>query len=409
MSISSTPLSQPNASSSSFAQILNRTQQNLNKINQRYAANSSNHPVSMVSASPASQPRFSSVGKLGVALDDLKASMANSSSVPTNQSPAPMSFAGSNKASGKMVSVDENVLGNILDRLLSLEARTAEDHNQISKILLVEKQQQMMEKNLDNLSFDCKDLSRQVSSLNSKIQGIINTVDHVQKSNESKQQQIVAFDNYVKDNEQWRANMERQLLSVAKDVASSKALTGPGGFVQTNEYERHKSQLPLLVNQHIHSILNLYQESLQNQLNTLQKKVEMMAGSAGEGGDDTEVVRTAGGSGLSDSHVQALIAKEILVLQNTLEDRLQRNISRELDSSMAKVRETIGGEVRGELVDIYSNLSPLTNSSYAASTGKADLKSAVQEKVVREQEKLYQYEQDLNRYGLLLVVHSISI
>ncbi|RYG95583.1 hypothetical protein EON65_55755, partial [archaeon] len=289
--LSSTPLglSQPNTTSSSFAQILNRTQQNLNKINQRYAANSSTPPVLMATASPASQPRFSSVGKLGVALDDLKASIANSSA-PASHPSAPMALTGNTKASGKMVSVDENVLGNILDRLLSLEARTAEDHSQITKILLVEKQQQIMEKSFDTLSFDYKDLNRQVSLLNSKIQGMINTVEHVQQSYDSQQKQIVSFDNYIKDNEQWRANIEQQLLSVAKDVASSKALTGPSSYVQASEYERHKSQLPLLVNQHIHSILNLYQENLQNQLTTLQRKMEMMCGSGGECGDGKEEV-----------------------------------------------------------------------------------------------------------------------
>eukprot|EP01031_Cornospumella_fuschlensis_P026206 gene26206-31658_t len=311
MSLSSTPLSQPNAaSSSSFAQILNRTQQNLNKINQRYAANSSAHPNSLVTASPAPQPRFSSGGKLGAALDDVKASIAISSN-PGNQASASLALAGSTKSSGRMVSIDENVLGNILDRLLSLEARTAEDHSQITKILLVEKQQQMMEKNLDTLSFDYKDLNRQISSQNSKIQSMVNTVEHVQKSYDSKQQQILAFDNYIKDNEQWRANIEQQLLSAAKDAASSKALSGLNGFVQASEYERHKSQLPLLVNQQIHSILNLYQENLQNQVNTLTKKIEILTSSGGEGnGGAAGVSAVVEESRISDSHVQALIAKE---------------------------------------------------------------------------------------------------
>eukprot|EP01031_Cornospumella_fuschlensis_P025887 gene25887-31261_t len=391
MSLSSTPLSQPNASSS-FAQILNRTQQNLNKINQRYAANSSAHPNSLVAASPALQPRFSSGGKLGAALDDVKAPIAISSN-PGNQASA---LAGSTKSSGRMVSIDENVLGNILDRLLSLEARTAEDHSQITKILLVEKQQQMMEKNLDTLSFDYKDLNRQISSQNSKIQSMVNTVEHVQKSYDSKQQQILAFDNYIKDNEQWRANIEQQLLSAAKDAASSKALSGLNGFVQASDYERHKSQLPLLVNQHIHSILNLYQENLQNQVNTLTKKMEILTSSGGEGnGGAAGVCAVVEESRISDSHVQALIAKEVLLLQNNLEDRLQRNISRELESGMARVKEAIGGEVRGELVDIYANLSPQADSS--PKKDKKDLKSAVQEKVMREQERMYKYEQDLNR------------
>lgn len=269
------------ASNSTFTAILNRTQQNLNKINQRYAPQ----------AQAQGMGQFSSVGKLGVRLDDRH--------LPMTTGPA--------ASTGRTVTMDESTLTDILNRLSVLESDRLDSKQISAKQALQERTNNSVEKSVDQLTFDVKDLQRTFTTLLGKVNLTQSLVESLQGDTSSKG--LSKYDHWITEQEAWRHAVDSNLRSLKlRDGDVLRELGSLGNRMTSLEKELTSIRLPLSA-----------------------AALTLSAPSAGT---------SAAPPSPADPSYQ--IASEVLRLQIHLEERMARD--------MQTMRSALGGELRHDLL-----------------------------------------------------------
>lgn len=312
--------------SSTFSQILHRTQQNLNKINQRYgsgsgggslpvtttsstlAISSGNAGQSLLgmsssSSAPSSQ-RFSSMGKLGVRLGEdsrgraLPYSSDTNNQNMTNNTLLDNSFGNNNNnnnnnnnlnyngmPSNKMVSLDEQTLTSILDRLSKLETQNQNRSDSSSttgfnRILTLEQGQAQLEKIFEGFQLDQRDLQRQLQQLSHQIQVMQQMVDTQRSRGEEASVNHIKLSSWIEEIEKWRNHHEKLLLSCQRDLVSvTNQLSVNSSSANSQLYatkfdlENLKEKVLIFANQSVNTIWSAQSDRLETQIQAIRKEL----------------------------------------------------------------------------------------------------------------------------------------
>eukprot|EP00981_Chlorochromonas_danica_P012727 scaffold5350_cov178-Ochromonas_danica.AAC.5 len=428
--------------SSTFSQILHRTQQNLNKINQRYgsgsgggggslpmastsstlAISSGNATQSLSSAAAPSSQRFSSMGKLGVRLGEdrlgrpaLPYSSDNNQNM-TNNTLLDNSFGYNNNnnnnnvmpSSNKMVSLDEQTLISILDRLTKLESQnqnrsdTSSNTTGFNRILTLEQGQSQLEKILEGFQLDQRDHQRQLQHLSHQIQVIQQMVDTQRSRGEEASVNHIKLSSWIEEIEKWRNHHEKVLLSCQRDLVSvtnqvsvTSSSTNSQLYATKFDLENLKEKVLIFANQSVNTIWSAQSDRLESQFQAMRKELAALKLAQGvcvqeemakitqdylggkaeqdefEHSKDDSVQETeqqsktkqlayesvakalnnAIGAPLpSEALLQGTVAKEVLNLQGRLEDRFDRLFQTALAQEVTTLKSSLQKDLYDQLL-----------------------------------------------------------
>jgi hypothetical protein len=301
---------------SSFTQILNRTQQNLNRINQRYASSSSlstslgnqqpilpsGNGLRTPSVGRSSTDGSSSLFNTGERSGSSLLNRPNPSNEPSSL-PAPPSHSSSlylqqqqrslsssflpssqptNNSSSKNVIIDENLLSSILNRLTLLEKKEEENSSFLSTISSSEKLIKSLDNNINSIHSDIKDIHRSFSQSNSKIIMLQSLYDSLTLDIEQRKNNFSKFENWMTDTENWREKVDNSLTVSKKSenfftkYSSDLMKLLNESYITKYDFETYRDKLYLISQQAIQTTLSAWSDNNEQKMKNLEREIALM-------------------------------------------------------------------------------------------------------------------------------------
>lgn len=337
---------------SSFAQILNRTQQNLNRINQRYAPSS----VSSQSAIGGSS------SSAGVSLIGPSTSAEGASLLRERLAGKDLTNRPGQKAALSTVTINEDILRDILERLTTLEAKRSDDHGVLQRVERLEKLLSNHDSALDHLTYESKDVQRQTTHLQSRISSVEMLYEANKTEHETRRAANAKIDHWIKDQDHWRDDIDRLTTQLRRELSDFKLekqdLQQRWQQAATrHDVEQVKDKVHLLTQQSISVAISAWTENADNKLKMLERELALLKigqssavqreiraktsdllRDADDADADADAVGARGGSQVtaemiakaldaptpSETLVKGMVASEMLQLQSSLEAKVRR-------------------------------------------------------------------------------------
>ena len=331
---------------SAFAQILNRTQQNLNRINQRYTPYSSNPSstglagttsigigsTGIGASTTGTSGRYGSPGRSRLVAPPPSAFTEvenRSSNAPPPPQPSTLSSdaqfgalankaaAGRHNANGhgyghhsnSAVMIEESTLNAILNRLTDLEKtqdmlllqekerkirEEKEKDNRNGNELSIAQTALFVEKYIDPIQLELKDLQRQITALTNRLSTSQQMFETLLAEQEQRRSLHYKQDNWIKDIDHWRDEIDRQMILYRKDLfqfihekqeimeklnlhtGTGSSSSGTGSFITRYDFELLKDKLTIYLQQNLTSSISVWNDSLTDKLKVLERDVVML-------------------------------------------------------------------------------------------------------------------------------------
>jgi hypothetical protein len=298
---------------SSFTQILNRTQQNLNRINQRYATSSSlssslsnipsGNDVRTSSVGRSSMEGSASVYNLGERGGSTLLNRPNQSNEPSSLPTPPFHHSSSlhqhqqqqqrslsssstqptlSNSSSKNVMIDENLLSSILTRLTLLEKKEEENTSFLSTVSSQEKFMKSLDNNISSLHTDIKDLSRSFAQQNQKVIMLQSLYDSLTLDIEQRKNIFSKFENWIKETENWRETVDHSLSTSKKaEIFFSKHSSDlmkllNESYITKYDFDSYRDKVYLLSQQAIQTTLSAWNDTNEQKMKNLEREIALM-------------------------------------------------------------------------------------------------------------------------------------
>jgi hypothetical protein len=308
MNLGSSNPNMPNTASSyesSFSQILNRTQQNLNRINQRYATapvaakpGVGTAPITLGTNPPLlANPSFPRLGtNLGAAgfnapnqnmnpnyFQEQQQQMALAT-IPPPMPPTQQQYAQPPQvapSAGNKVAIDEQTLNSILTRLQVLEQQQEQNTSSQKEQRQYEKAVDRLEKSLDTMLLEMKDIQRQFTQLHSRMNNNQTIIDNIAMEYEKITQQSVKQINWMKDTEAWRESLSELLNKINREQYKNETFwkeyeSNAGTYINKYEFQLFQEKMQLSVQQNVTSTYTILHEKLTEQLKQVEKEMTLL-------------------------------------------------------------------------------------------------------------------------------------
>jgi hypothetical protein len=244
-------------SESSFAQILNRTQQNLNRINQRYAPSSGLSTVNQNVPSRYFSKREPSTSDFSVVSSNYPVGKENDrfgKNTSSNLIKPQFSTSQSQQTqpSNPPYQPNRDIIQELCDRLVLLEARMNEDTLNTRKVEQLQKLVQQHESLHITQQQEIKDLQRTLQQTQSRVATLETFVDTIRLESETNRLQSHKLELWMKDTELFRESSERITNTLRREVSDIKQ-------------------------QHIEMKDRLYQTVNHQEMDTLKDRVHLIA------------------------------------------------------------------------------------------------------------------------------------
>lgn len=337
---------------SSFAQILNRTQQNLNRINQRYAPSSvSSQSASLLGGPAASSAGVSLIGA-GSSADGPGLLRERLAGKDLTNRPGP-------KAALNTVTINEDILRDILERLTTLESKRSEDHGVLQRVERLEKLLSNHDSALDHLTYESKDVQRQTTHLQSRISSMEMLYEANKTEAETRRAANAKIDHWIKDQDHWRDDVDRLTTQLRRELSDFKLEKQDvqqrwQQAATKHDVDQVKDKVHLLTQQSISVAISAWTENADNKLKNLEKELALLKiGQSSavqreiraktgdllrDADDDSDADVARGASQVtaemiakaldtptpSETLVKGMVASEMLQLQTSLEAKVRR-------------------------------------------------------------------------------------
>jgi hypothetical protein len=348
---------------SSFTQILNRTQQNLNRINQRYATNTGssaninsslnfNPPVN-ASYDPSRLPVNSAAPSLNVrsSLEQSRSAAPNtfrSSGGVTfnpNAPPAPPVPAGRNQ-----VVVDEELFQSILHRLTLLEKSSEEQNSYNLQIQAQEKLFKALDANINDLSLDVKDIHRSFAQQTNRLTVLQSISDSFSLEFEQRKISSMKLETWMNDTEIWREEINSFYSSIKKQEMffqkHQKELSSllQESYLTKHDFENFRDRVYLLSQQSVTTALSAWNDSNEGKIKELERQIAIIklaqtkavqnemseitnrsvstTAASAEGMDPDLVAKVLGTPIPSEMVIKGAVASEVRSLESNLESKV---------------------------------------------------------------------------------------
>lgn len=328
----------------SFSQILQRTRQNIDRVNSSLSSGGGGQASSFSFSSRYENPSSSSLysssrvesrfnkyepnyseAKPSMMYSSVPSSLGNSETVKRSPSipPTPLSTSVSDSGS---VTITAKAWGDILERIAALESKPSRDDS--GRINALEKNQDYLQKQVESLGVDTREATRVTSYQSNQIRSQSQAIETLQSDLDAKRGVVSKLETWFREMETWRNVMESQVHQLSKssrilenDIkAISASSRGPSSALNwPGQPDPYMDRIDVLMQQKIVAASATLQDKLESQIRILEKEITS-GNSKGSNGASSEA--SIASTFPMEVMVRGLIGKEIRSVEDTLEQKV---------------------------------------------------------------------------------------
>ena len=372
-----------------FSRLLDRTRQNIQKISQKYSSDVVD-PIRQNSRS---------YGTRGVLYGSQIASVRTPSScrgvkenlIPSESQlqehryrevPTPL-------ISQSHVNIEEALL-NRLSRLESLfEALTNNNTDTQKRVSALESTVDVLKHNVETLTAEVREGNRMSASANSTLIRQSGQLDSLLSDNENKRGAFSKMESWVRQNEQWREEIEQQTVTIQKTIKSQEKkinefFNQDNNFATKADIESMKDKMHVITQQSVATSMSVWHEKVEAQMRVVERQMAAIRMGSGVPVGTNLASVSAGGSGVIDMSpeeisnalstpypsellLKSLISSEVREVEVAIERKVEAHVKATMRGEVAEAQKTVRTELRDYVGRIAAELG-LTHTAQPISS-----------------------------------------
>jgi len=255
----------------SFNQILNRTKNNLNRINQRYAPSPIENPI--VTELPFAS-NISNINNINI---------NHNENTHNQRSSMEKKLANSISDTSSYLKSKVNYIDiSLYERVARLEEnQRSNDSSLIHRLTQLEKSMDTIHNTSDKATIEMKDVDRKVVQVQSKLNTMNGMMELLQNDNESKQLVISKMDSWIRQGEIWREEIDNKLEIINKQMKSLDRTRVEqrdmiSEYVTKYDLDTLKDRMSVITQQTVAASLSAWHDKIESSVREVERQVALL-------------------------------------------------------------------------------------------------------------------------------------
>lgn len=261
----------------SFNQILNRTKNNLNRINQRYAPSPMiENPI--ISDLPFTSNSINNINSMNtINNENMQLNNNQRTSLLEKKFTSAMSDT-SSYLKPKMNYIDTS----LYERVARLEEnQRSSDSSIIHRITQLEKSLESINNTIDKSNIEMKDINRNVLQLQSRLNTTNGLMELLQNDNESKRLVITKMESWSRQGEIWREEVDGKIEIISKQMKSLDRTRVEqrdliSDYVTRYDLDTLKDRMSVITQQTVAASLSAWHDKMESSLREVERQVALL-------------------------------------------------------------------------------------------------------------------------------------
>ena len=261
----------------SFNQILNRTKNNLNRINQRYAPSPMiENPI--ISNLPFTSNSINNINSMNtINNENMQLNNNQRTSLLEKKFTSAMSDT-SSYLKPKMNYIDTS----LYERVARLEEnQRSSDSSIIHRITQLEKSLESINNTIDKSNIEMKDINRNVLQLQSRLNTTNGLMELLQNDNESKRLVITKMESWSRQGEIWREEVDGKIEIISKQMKSLDRTRVEqrdliSDYVTRYDLDTLKDRMSVITQQTVAASLSAWHDKMESSLREVERQVALL-------------------------------------------------------------------------------------------------------------------------------------
>jgi hypothetical protein len=261
----------------SFNQILNRTKNNLNRINQRYAPSPIiENPI--ISDLPFTSNSINNINGMNtINNENMQSNNNQRTSLLEKKFTSAMSDT-SSYLKPKMNYIDTS----LYERVARLEEnQRSSDSSIIHRISQLEKSLESINNTIDKSNIEMKDINRNVLQLQSRLNTTNGLMELLQNDNESKRLVITKMESWSRQGEIWREEIDGKIEIISKQMKSLDRTRVEqrdliSDYVTRYDLDTLKDRMSVITQQTVAASLSAWHDKMESSLREVERQVALL-------------------------------------------------------------------------------------------------------------------------------------
>jgi len=263
----------------SFNQILNRTKNNLNRINQRYAPSSIDNPL-IASDIPFASTSNNTMNKMNTFNNDNSQMNTNNNQ---RTSLLEKKFTTSMNETSSYLKPKMNYIDTSLyERVARLEEnQRSGDDSIIQRINQLEKSLESINNIIDKTNMEIKDNNRNILQIQHRLNTTNGLLELLQNDNESKRIVISKMDNWIRQGEIWREDIDNKIDIISKQMKSLDRTRLEQRDLITEYVTKYdldvlKDRMSVITQQTVAASLSAWHDKIESNVREVERQVALL-------------------------------------------------------------------------------------------------------------------------------------
>lgn len=261
----------------SFNQILNRTKNNLNRINQRYAPSPMiENPI--ISDLPFTSNSINNINSMNtINNENIQVNNNQRTSLLEKKFTSAMSDT-SSYLKPKMNYIDTS----LYERVARLEEnQRSSDSSIIHRITQLEKSLDSINNTIDKSNIEMKDINRNVLQLQSRLNTTNGLMELLQNDNESKRLVITKMESWSRQGEIWREEIDGKIEMISKQMKSLDRTRVEqrdliSEYVTRYDLDTLKDRMSVITQQTVAASLSAWHDKMESSVREVERQVALL-------------------------------------------------------------------------------------------------------------------------------------
>lgn len=352
---------------SSFDRILNRTKNNIDRVNRRYNSNSSNN----VNQNPELRSRSPSPIRRN-----------ENNNYFNHNSPKRYNYEDINKSNEN---ISQSTLSNILNRLHVLENSNGIDNDKggdiMQQLKTLHKTVQLMEKSINEIKDEIKEVQHNNSSLYMTFGRQEGFIDALKQEVDLRRSTISKWDIWAKSTESWREDIDNHIMGLSKQLKACERrnndqLEGLSERATKNDLELFRDRMNMFTQQAISASMAAWHDRMELSVQNVEKQIAALwvtndavrnSGTNLASSDESGTSKANNILMPSELLVKGAVASAIRQLENDLEEKIESRVVSTMKNQLSDSQKVIKGEMTEFVSKVASDLGLIAGEDESVS------------------------------------------
>ena len=350
---------------SSFDRILNRTKNNIDRVNRRYNNSNiinQNHDLRSRSPSPLRRNE--------------------NNNYFNHNSPKRYNYEDINKSNDN---ISQTTLSNILNRLHMLENSNGIDSDKggdmMQQLTTLHKTVQLMEKSINEIKDEIKKVQHDNSSLYMTVGRQEGFIDALKQEVDLRRSTISKWDLWAKSTESWREDIDNQIMGLSKQLKACERRDNDQLEILSeratkNDLETLRDRMNMFTQQAISASMAAWHDRMESSVQNVEKQVAALWVVNDAVRNSSTNLVSSDESGISKANnilmpsellVKGAVASAIRQLENDLEEKIESRVVSTMKNELSDSQKVIKGELTGFVSKVASDLGLIAGEDESVS------------------------------------------